>query len=178
MLRIIDEDIVEFSVTEVVTLAEIKTHLHITDSDNDTELTALNTQSRRSIENWINCSLVNKRVTLICELEKEWELPYGPVTGIEAVQTPESTIGSGIPTWESSIVDWSVTGLTFQKLNHPGYQRLKLIYTVGYQVMPQDLKLAVLNEIYYRYENKGLSGDGVSSDVQKLIEPYRRMVWI
>ena len=46
--------------SEHVTLNEVKTHLHITDSDNDTELTTLITQVRRSMDASVKFILLGK----------------------------------------------------------------------------------------------------------------------
>jgi uncharacterized phiE125 gp8 family phage protein len=178
MIDILDVSKTEYSVTEPVSLTEVKTHLHVTDSDNDTELTALITRARLCVENYTSCSLVNKRIILIADLGPDWEeLPYGPVTGIESVLTPDTTIGSGIMAWETSIIDWQVTGLSFQKVLHPSYGYTKMQYTVGYQTVPPDLKNAVLAQVYFMYEHKGQDGDAISEQARALANPYVRLTW-
>lgn len=179
MIEIIDHSKTEYSVTEPVTLTEVKTHLHITDTDNNTELTDLITRARKVIENYCSVSLVYKRILLIANMGDDWEeLPYGPVTGIEQVYTPESTIGSGIMAWETSIIDWRITGLGFQKMYHPASGWSKIQYTVGYSSVPEDLKNAVLAQIYFMYEHKGNDGDAICEQARALANPYVRLIWL
>lgn len=178
MIKVIDIKRVEYSVTEPVTLTEVKTHLHVTDSDNDTELTALITQCRKSVEEFCLISIVNKRITLTADFDCEWELPYGPVIGIESVETRDTTIGSGIPSFSTLTEGWEITGEEFKEFYTSSTLRHKLIYTAGYQTVPIDLKLAVLNEIYFRYENKGQNNEDICKAARELAISYKRMIWI
>lgn len=76
----------ESSPTEPVTLTQLKAQLYITFTDDDTLLTSLITQARKAIENYCNISIVTQLVILTADLYDEWELPYGPVTGITSVK--------------------------------------------------------------------------------------------
>lgn len=174
MIKIIDIRRVEYSVMEPVDLTEVKTHLHVTDSDNDTELTDLITKCRKAIGNYCSVSIVNTRITLIADFDGEWDLPYGPVTGLESVATKDTTIGSGIPGFTTLDEGWTVEGDVFYTCSP---YRHKLIYTAGYETVPEDLKLAVLNEIYFRYENKGQNDNNVCMAARKLADPYKK-IWI
>ena len=169
---------------ELLTLTEVKTHLHITDTDNDTELTALITRCRKAVENYCNVSLVNKTVEMIADLCEEWELPHGPVIGIAGVQTATSQTGSA-PTAYETQSSWSLSGLDFPKFapsgacfSLSGLGRYKLTYTVGYQVLPADLKLALLNEILFRYENRGDTGESLCPESEYLASPYKRLAFL
>ncbi len=50
-------------------------------------------------------------------------------------------------------------GNEFPKLSSPRYANLKATYEAGYTTIPKDLKLAILDQISYDYENRGLDGD-------------------
>ena len=199
--NIIDIKRVETTTTEPVTLTEVKEHLLVTFSDDDTLLTSMITQARTKIEDWCNVSIIAKTVTMIADLYNEWELPYGPVIGIQGVQTRTTTQGSGLPTYETLTSGWGVDGVDFltfdpffsnTEWNMPAdvwlqggdlNYRYKLIYTVGYNPVPVDLKLAILNEIAFRYENRGegstvLSAPGICQAAAVLAQAYKRISWL
>lgn len=164
--------------SEPLTLTEVKTHLHITDSDNDTELTALITQCRKVVEAYCSISIVNKDVIMIADLDREWELPWGPVTGIAGVQTGSRGTGSAPVTYETEEEGWIVDGMDFLTFTSAFYTRYKLYYTTGFSSVPADLKLAILNEILFRYENRGDTGDKICKEAEELALPYKRLSWM
>lgn len=203
--RIIDIKRVESSPTEPVTLTQVKAHLIITVTDDDTMLTALITQCRKAIEEYCAISIVPKTVTLIADLCKEWELPYGPVTGIQSVATRTGSEGSGPGTYETQTSGWGTEGEEFLSFVpaggggfNPGapftgyfqwgpyaspyahgFNRYKIVYTAGYGTVPEPLKLAILNELAFRYERRGETGefDGISINARMIAGPFKRELW-
>jgi hypothetical protein len=165
---------------EVVTLAEVKEHLGLTDSDNDSKLTALIAQCRKAVENYCSISITQKTVTMTADLSIEWELPYGPVTGITAVKVRATAEGSGIASYETLEEGWESDGEEFASFLGGPETRYRITYTTGYSSVPEDLKLGVLNEIYYRYEHRGNEIDthGLSQETINLVQPYKRMPWM
>lgn len=198
--RIIDCKRTESSPTEPVTLTEVKAHLLISFSDDDTLLTALITQARKAIENYCAVSIVAQTVTLTADLFKEWELPYGPVTGIQGVATRTGSEGSGPGTYETQTSGWGQDGsefLTFIPAPAGGFNpgapftghfqwgpdasaasvgnRYRITYTTGYNPVPSDLALAVLHQIAFMYENRG--NQNISETAQAFAFPYKRTLW-
>lgn len=203
--RIIDIKRVESSPTEPLILAQVKAHLIITFTDDDTLLTALITSCRKAIEEYCAISIVTKNVTLIADLCKEWELPYGPVTGLQGVFTRTGTEGSGPGTYATQTSGWTTEGeefLSFVPFGpygfNPGvpftgffqwgpyatypsfpYNRYKIVYTAGYGTVPEPLKLAILNEIAFRYERRGETGEfeGICLTARMIAGPFQRKLW-
>jgi hypothetical protein len=200
--RIIDIKKVESSPAEPLILQEIKQHLIITSTDDDNYLSDLNVQCRKAIEEYCAVSIVQKTITLIADLGKEWELPYGPVTGIQLVATRTGSEGSGPGTYETLTSGWGQDGsdfLTFIPSPAGGFNpgapftghfqwgpyassqscinRYKIIYTTGYIVVPDALRLAILNEISFRYENRGNQGTGICEAAKAIAQPYKRELW-
>lgn len=176
-------------VTEPVTLAEAKTQLRVDFADDDTEITALIKRARWHIENYCNISIVYKRITLLASLASEWELPYGPVIALEAVNTNQGQTGSGPVTYEPSTTDWRINGDWFGG-NAPGYSpfvnnrypdyniRYQLIYTAGMATVPDDLKQGILLQVAFLYENRGKdAGTKVCEQARDMVNPYRKL-WI
>lgn len=194
--RIIDIKLVEGSVTEPVTLQEVKDHLIITFTDDDTLLGRFIIQARKAIENYCAVSIVSKTITLTADLFVEKELPYGPVIGIQSAATRSGTQGSGPVAYETATTNWQTDGDEFKTFIPPGCgtwdinspyrgiegtvspNRWRIIYTTGYSTVPDDLKLAVLNEIAYRYEHRGNEENVIYSEAaQSLAFPYKRLLW-
>lgn len=199
--RTIDIKRTESSPTEPVTLPEVKAHLIVTSTDDDTLLTALITSCRKAIEQYTNLSIVAKTIIFIADLYKEWELPYGPVVAITGVQTRTGTEGSGPQSYTTLTSGWNQSGEDFISFipvnNTPGYDstyawwpdlpfsqnqlnnRYRITYTAGYGTVPEPLKLAILNEIAYRYENRGEATNitGICETARILAEPFERKLW-
>lgn len=190
-INIIDKKFVETG-SEVLTLDEVKTQLAIalTNTDFDTELTAMIKRCRARVENWCGISIIQKTVTLVADFYKEWEIPYGPVIGLVSVQTRSSNEGSGGPVYATKETGWNIDGEEYKTFIPFGFLaddlftnnrgcpplRFRLVYTAGYVTVPEDLKLGILNEIAYRYENKGDNSDEIKSPaVIDLISSFKRM---
>lgn len=207
--RLIDIKQTESSPTEPLTLAQVKSQLIITSTDDDTLLTDLITQARRVVEEFCAISIVPKTIIMIADLGKEWELPYGPVTGIQGVETRIGNEGSGPGTYQTETSGWTTDGSDFLSFRPSGVggfnpgspftghfqwgpyaspwacamNRYRITYATGYNPVPDALKLAILNEIAYRYENRGeqqelkLGIGGICEAARILALPYQRKLW-
>lgn len=195
--RIIDIKRTESSPVESCTLVEAKAQAIVTYSDDDSLFTALITKARKMIENYCNISIAVQNVTLTADLYNEWELPYGPVTGITSVKTRTGTEGSGPATYNTATTGWNTDGTEFLSFtpqgagnfdvnrpftgNIPGpdpANRYRIIYTTGYNPVPDDLKQAVLIQIAWLYEHRGEESVDVCAAARILADPYKRMLWI
>lgn len=180
--RLIDIDRVESNPTEPVTLTEAKAKLIIDFSGDDTQITTLITSCRKAVENSCHISIVAKTITMYADLCKEWELPYGPVTGLLGVATRTGGEGSGPGVYATQESGWTTDGSKFLSFTpspaggfnpgipftghfqwgqyaspygqYPG-NRYRIIYTAGYTEVPADLKDAILMQIVHDYENRG-----------------------
>ena len=166
---IIDVRQTESGGSEPVSLTEIKAQAIITYSDDDTLLTRYGILARRAVENFCNISIVSKTVTLTAILLTEWELPYGPVTGINSVKTGGVNEGSGPLSYSTASSGWNIDGLDF----------------VTFIPVPQDLKQAVLLQCAYLYEHRGEEAAAGSQwagnlceEAKLLSEPYKRQAWL
>jgi len=186
-------DIIEVQVTtdvaglaaEPVTLDMVKRHLNLlfdtTGSavfdDDDTYLTDLVTQCRESMEESLNVSMAVKTYRAILRNECGGiEIPYGPVTAITSVKDIDAVL----------LVDgdtYQLRGNQFKWLESPVSCYVDIIYTSGYTPanIPKGLKRALLEEIAFRYNNRGdgtnkFAGEnvGVSQGAMELASKYSR----
>ena len=204
--RTIDIKRVEVNPTEPVSLDEVKDKLIITSTDDDDLLTDLIISCRKMIENSCNISLVPKTITWFVDLSKEWEFPYGPVTGLLSVQTRTGGEGSGPGTYATLESGWTTDGDEFLSFipsdvsgfnpgrpftghfewgpyastNSRNWTRYKLVYTAGYTQVPQDLIDAIIAQVAYEYENRGERNDsnnGICSAAENKAASHRRKLW-
>lgn len=174
MIHVIDKAITELTSTELVSRTEVKTHLNITDTGWDSEIDVLITQCRKAVEDYTGRSLIYKRITIYADYQGEWWLPFPPVIGLEYVGSKDGTVGSGIPSF-TTVDEWQITGGESPKFTSPLNDLHKITYTAGYTTLPANLKLALLNEIYYRFENKGQTRvDGLCDAARALAAPFVR----
>ena len=84
------------------------------------------------------------------------------ITAFNAWQTWPATVGS--PPVANYIVDTLPSpGLVYLQYPPPAYQ-YRLTYTCGYATLPPDLKLALLQFIAWKYENR--VGEDMSAEIQ------------
>lgn len=169
----------ELGGAEPVTLDEIKDQCRVAFSDDDAILARLGIAARKSIEEYCCISIISKSVIATIDLYSELELPYGPVTADAIVLTDSN----------GNVIDpafYQIIGTQFKKINSDTqFTNAVLTYKVGYTgSVEEDLKSAILNEVAFRYENRGETTDtrkgvspGVCEAAQVLAEPYRRLIW-
>lgn len=170
----------ETAATEFITLQQAKDQCRVTFTDDDDLITALITECRRVVENFCNISLVTKTVTVLGDFITDIELPNGPVASFTSL-----TDKDGI------VVDpgaYKIYGKDFKRL-HLTVRRwwnATAIYVAGPGATPVDPQLvgAILQEIAFRYENRGEGeqarnnvNPGVCNAAEVLAQPFKRMAW-
>lgn len=182
--EIVSINISQDDVTEPVTRSEVKAHLRIDSTDDDLYLDSLITYARQIIENYTYTSLVEKEITLTIAFKNRisgynsyfvepfyfWtELPYGPVQSIDDVLDKQEQVitedryytrGNGFMQWSGNFTE-----------------PITITYTAGYETLPPQLKLALLSEIAFRYENRG-EAEAISKVARTLAHPYKRYAWL
>jgi uncharacterized phiE125 gp8 family phage protein len=173
-----------------LTLTQLKAHLNITYTDDDTYLTDLIAATRAALEQFCNISLVEKTITLLADLYCERELPYGPITTLTSASLKTDT---GTYTAQVANTDYELDGITggFQVFRPLVSGRWKLEYTAGYDSakVPKDLILDHKRIAGYCYEHKGdepltsLQGGqqrprGLDEALELFAARYRRLIWL
>ena len=192
--------------TEPVSLTEAKSQCLVDFPDDDTFITALITQCRKAIEDYCHISIVPKTIFLTARnpmpfnadpnllnyrwdasfygwpLNYDWsDLPYGPIAAIQSVTSIDPT---GAITVLAVNQDYYLSGTSFLKMRvNMWYDQLLIQYFTPYYC-PTALKEAILNEIAFRYENRGSGVNryakqsvAYSEGAQYLANPYVR-VWL
>lgn len=151
------------SPTEPVTLTEAKLFCKIDIDDDDATITALITAARQMCEGYCNVGFINRTVTAVMNNGNGYAyLPYGPVGDVDTINT-------------IAPVDGEITGVQFKQLVTRG-ERMTIVYNGGYEILPGNLKTALLNAIYFLYDNRSQGTDNIGPIAQMLLKPLRR-VW-
>lgn len=162
------------SSTEAVTLAEVKAHLYIDNgnTDFDTILTSLTKQVRRFIEDTTAVGLITRTIILYIDYYDEFNLPWGPVTSFTSAEYK-----TGIGEYETAIANDEYEVENGRFISYVGEASFKNTYVGGFTsaTIPDGLKLAFLNEIARRFDNRG---DGGVPETNILLDSYKMLDWV
>ena len=156
-------------VTEPVTLAEAKLHCRVSTSVDDNQISLMIKQAREAIEVGTGLSLIPKTaVVWFTNFNGSFNLPYGPVNSFTSlIDENGDTIVAA---------DYTLVGGKFPMLTRPLWKNLKATYVVGYATIPNDLKIAILDQVSYDYENRGLdSNTGICEKSWKACQRWTRI---
>lgn len=151
-------------VGEPVSITEAKNYLHIDFSNDDTFVALLITAARKRLERYTGLSFGSKTIKVIMEIWAFQLLPYGKVRSIT------SALREG-----DSDTNYKLVGDEF----HPEIGgKWEVTYTTSQEVA-DDLKLAILAEVAFRYENRGDDNLATLSTMAKdLAMPYKNLSWV
>lgn len=146
-------------ITEPVTLQEVKDHLEISFSDRDAYITRLIREVREYAERLCDISLVEKTIVMVADWFTEHELPFPPHKTISKVEVKTGMNASGA-TYSTLVpgVDYWIDGDDSKVLGLFSSGRIRVTYEAGPATtddIPTGLKLAILNELAWRFENRG-----------------------
>ena len=161
--------------SELLTVAEVKTHLAITHTDDDTYLTSLVKQVREAAERYCGISIGEQtRIWTFDFGEDEYKIPYGPVTSVTSV-----TKKSDVATYEALTVntDYEVDGQQDKTISVFDGGRCKVTYTCGYSTLPNELRRAMLEEAAWRYEHRGDVNVGLSEGAKSYLIHFKDFSW-
>lgn len=153
-------------VVEPVTLQEAKDYCRVTTTADDALITNMITEAREAIERVAGLSLIPKTAVVFFKNNQgNFELPYGPVKNIsEIYDVRQSQV--------IATTQYLLVGSQYPSLVYPTYDILRATYTTGFDVVPKDLKIAILDQINYSYENRGV--DSFHYDYKGICEKAMR----
>ena len=148
---VLDIEFNEDSITEPVTLEEAKNFCKIDIDTDDALIESMITSARELCEDYTNIGFVQHEVVAVINNGNGGVLlPYGPTGEISEITDSNGTVldeGTG----------YTLSGNLFKAVLMPKAENLTVTYATGYEVLPQRLKLAILNTIYYLYVNRAQS---------------------
>ena len=154
-------------VTEPVTLNQAKDWLKVETSDDDAIITSLIKAARLNCEGYVDKSFVERTVTAIVKNELgNIRLPYGPVNNIVSISDSDGV----------AITDYGITGISDKRLAWPASSYVKIEYTAGYAVCPDDFITAIKVRLTELYQNRGDAPAIDKSMAALILSPYRSIV--
>lgn len=165
---------------EPVTLQEMKDYMRLegfTDTDestteslsdfafDDTLITRMIKAARKKVEDYCGVSIVFHTWKVLLKNEAgDIELPYGPVQEFTSLAYSDGTaVGA------ASI---DTIGFDFMMLESPMCDKMTAIYDAGYEECPEELRLAIMQMVYYWYENRVIGG--IPPVAKQTMSPYKR----
>lgn len=148
VLDIVFEDAVDFS--EPVTKTDVKVYCKLdTGTLEDSLLDSFITTAREQCEDFTGISIIRRSVQAVLNNSNGGIfLPYGPVV------LPLTSVKD----WNGDIIavdNYEISGTQFPQLISPQETKLTVNYDAGYTIIPERIKLAVLQQVFYLYENRG-----------------------
>jgi uncharacterized phiE125 gp8 family phage protein len=159
-------------IVEPVTVAEAKSYCRVTtDAENDL-FAILIKSAREAVEVATGLSLIPKDITTYFNnISGNFDIPFGPIdiSTFELFDMEQNAL-------EITGTDLQLIGDEFPKLVYPRWGNLKATYEAGYVTIPTDLKLAILDQVSYDYENRGLDADtGICNKTWKACQRWTRI---
>ena len=159
-------------VVEVITVAEAKQYCRVNNNVEDDLFDDLIAQSREAVEKAANISIIPKTAIVWFNNEAgNFELPFGPID-IETVKVYDDN-QNGIELTSPTL---KLIGDKYPKVAFPLYANLRAEYETGYAVCPTELKIAMLDQINYGYENRGMDVDdmGICEKTWRVCQRWTR----
>lgn len=152
VLDIVFEDAEDM--TEPVTKADVKAYCKInTGTAEDSILDMLITAAREQCEDYTGLSIIQRTVQVVLNNSNGGIfLPYGPV--ILPITSIKDVDDNAIET-----DNYTISGTQFPQLISPTDKNITLVYDAGYLIVPERIKLAVLQQVFYLYNNRGETGE-------------------
>lgn len=147
--------------SEPVLIADAKLWCKIDDDVDDDIVTALITAARIVCEQFTNIGFIRRTIVAsINNADGGFNLPYGPV-----VTTPTA-----------KDVDGNDVTLVYNmgQIQSP-YGNMIITYTAGYATLPENLKIAIKQQILFMYDNRGEGVIGLSPLAQMILAPLRKV---
>ena len=148
---VLDIEFNDDNIDEPITLTETKEFCKIDIDTDDDIIIELMTAAREMCEDYTGIGfVVHNVVANINNINGSIYLPYGPTGAINQITDADGNI---------LILDtgYTLSGNQFKRLLTPKEDNLTIDYQTGYSTLPMRLKTALLNSVYYLYDNRAQS---------------------
>ena len=156
-------------ITEPVTVEEAKQYCRVSNSVEDDLFAELITQSRQAVEKAANISITPKTITLwFTNAAGNFQIPFGPMTDFISLTDQN---GDAVPN-----TIYKLIGGQYPNLLQPSYSNMTAVYETGMETVPKELKIAILDQINYGYENRGMDVDdmGICEKTWRVCQRWTR----
>lgn len=166
---VLDVQFDDVDILEPITLTEAKNFCKIDISTDDDLINILITAARQMCEAYTGVGFVeHNAVAVLNNSNGDIYIPYGPIIAINSVVNEQGT----------TLVldlDYTIGGNEFKRLRTPLANNITIDYTTGYTTLPEALKTALLNQVYYLYDNRAIGNDDISPISKIILNLYKRV---
>jgi len=156
-------------IAEPVTLTEAKNFCKIDISTDDDLINVLITAARQMCEAYTGVGFVEHDVVAVLNNSNgDIYIPYGPMIAINSVEDDNGRV-------LVLDLDYTLGGNKFKRLRTPYNNNITIDYTTGYTTLPDVLKTALLNQVYYLYDNRAVATDDISPIAKTLLNLFKRV---
>jgi uncharacterized phiE125 gp8 family phage protein len=156
-------------ILEPVTLTEAKNFCKIDISTDDDLINILITAARQMCEAYTGVGFVqHNAVAVLNNSNGDIYIPYGPMVEIISI---EDSAGRTLVL----DLDYTIGGNEFKRLRTPYANNITIDYITGYSTLPEALKTALLNQVYYLYDNRAVATDDISPISKIILNLYKRV---
>jgi hypothetical protein len=107
-------------------------------------------------------------VAVLNNMNGDIYIPYGPMIAVNSVENDSGTV-------LVLDLDYTLGGNEFKRLRTPHANNITIDYTTGYTTLPDILKTALLNQVYYLYDNRAVATDDISPIAKIILNLYKRV---
>lgn len=158
----------------IFTLETIKHYLRISHNDDDNWITELLEAAISTAENFMRIKILETHVSIkFVASSKSFRMPITPIAKILSV-----TVSASDHNIDLQEEEYTVCNDFLRLTNLPLYDSLSIKYIAGYldqKDLSAAVKQGILLHISEMYDNRG-SICTISNEVQKLYQPYRRIL--
>ena len=161
------EDLGSFN--EPVTVAEAKQYCRVTNEVENELFIDLIIQSRQAVEKAANISITPKTITLwFTNAAGNFQLPFGPMT--EFISLTDANGNEVTPNV------YRIVGGQYPNIQRPEFANMTAVYETGMAEVPKEIKIAILDQINYGYENRGMDVDdmGICEKTWRVCQRWTR----
>jgi uncharacterized phiE125 gp8 family phage protein len=159
-------------INEPVTLVEAKNFCKIDIGTDDDLLTSLIIAARQICEAYTGVGFVSHSAVANLSIKNDaMYLPYGPTGSINQVTNKDGDV-------MVLDIDYEVGGNTFKwirLLSNYMTSEITVDYSTGYEELPNVLKTAILNQVYFMYDNRAQGIDSIGPIAKMILNPYKRV---
>ena len=166
---ILDVQFQDGEITEPVTLTEAKNFCKIDISTDDDLINLLIIAARQMCEAYTGVGFVeHEAVAVLNNMNGDIYIPYGPMIEIISVEDDAGRV-------LVLDLDYTIGGNEFKRLRTPHANNITIDYITGYTTLPEALKTALLNQVYYLYDNRSVGVDDISPIAKIILNLYKRV---
>ena len=173
----------------VIPTSELKNHLRVTTSDDDSLINSYRTAACQFVENYCNTRLTSQSVYFYARsFGAIAEFPISPVISVAAVEYNTSQSGSYISYnssnyyVESSRIPALIKFITAASVDNNALAPIRITATCGYATTPEPLVQAVRLLVAHFYENRQAAEVGnvreIPLGIKSLMNTYRSISFV